>query len=144
MEHYAVNLGIRAKQHRGRPCFELGKKGPLLVQRDNPSEPWRLVECLNQELGHSDLVRFFGCWTDREVSSGLLFWKTVTRPLDGEIQDDEVESFAWRVAYSWEHHHEAPSTELPHIEKLTLKLDPNNKTTVGTLSELWQRSSVVD
>lgn len=138
MNRYSVQLDIYPEQHRGRPCFQVGRRGALLVRRAHPAEPWRLVERLEGELSHTELVRSYGCWVDREIASGFWFWKTVTRPLDGEIQSDEVQSFALRVAYSWEAHEGKDTPELPSIEQLTLCVAEGGRGAVATLREVWR------
>lgn len=137
MTQYAVNLEIKSRQFDGKTCFQLGKKGPLLVTRENAGKPWRLVEELPAELTHTDLVGSYGCWTDRELSSGPFFWKTVERPKDGIIQPDEVESFAVRVAFSWEIHDGYDSRRLPRIQHMSLFSSPSGE---AMLQEIWQRS----
>jgi hypothetical protein len=138
MNRYSVNLEIHAKTHQGQTCYQVGKRGALLVQRPHPGEPWKLVSKLEGELTHTDLIRSYGCWTDREVATGSFFWKKVLRPKDGEIQPDEVVSFAVRVAYSWESHAHRDTSDLPYIEQLALNLNPAGKGPVGTLREVWQ------
>lgn len=139
MTRYNINLDIHIIDRSGQPCFQVGKKkGTLLVRRTNPSEPWEPVHALEKGLSHKELVHSYGCWTDREVATGQLFWKKVIRPLDGEIQPDEVVSFADRVAYSWESHTAKNSFELPHIELLTLSVNPSRKGPIATLQEIWR------
>lgn len=139
MTRYNIDLEIHSTQHSGMPCFQVGKKkGTLLVRRGKPGEPWQTVHVLEKGLSHTELVQSYGCWTDREIATGRLFWKKVARPLDGEIQADEVVSFADRVAYSWETHSAKDSFELPHIELLTLNMNSNRKGPIATLQELWR------
>ena len=140
MTRYCINLEIHITERGGRTYYQVGKrKGTLLVHRPDPSEPWVAVHQLEKGLSHRELMQTYGCWTDREVASGLLFWKKVERPLDGEIQPDEVVSFADRVAYSWECHTAVESEELPHIELLTLSMNTaSSRGPVATLQELWR------
>lgn len=140
MNEYAVNQKIRLTRFNGRNCYRIGRRGALLVSRDNVGSPWQIVEKLGGELNHAELVRSYGAWTDKEVATGFLFWKKVERNRDGLIQADEVESFAERVAYSWESHSSLNVSESPRIDKLRLTFEGAADSGKGTLQELWVKA----
>jgi hypothetical protein len=64
-----------------------------LAKRNEQTGSFEPVDVLSADLTSAELDAKFGVWTDKEVTTGSLWWKKVVRPEDGQIQPDEVVDF---------------------------------------------------
>ena len=51
---------------------------------------WEVTQPSERIVDTAELGSNFGLWRDKEVTEGALWWKKVIRPLDGNIDADEV------------------------------------------------------
>jgi hypothetical protein len=92
----------------GRPILQLQDDDhSVLVERDE-SGHWNPVETLEHGIEDADLCKRYGLWVDREVTSGFWRWKKTERPLDGQVQNDEVRTFNQFKADSTQHFLQSP------------------------------------
>lgn len=58
------------------------------VERD--ADNWKLVEPSDRFVPAQELGQKFGLWKDKEITEGHLWWKETVRPLNAQIEPDEV------------------------------------------------------
>lgn len=92
-EFTASRITIKESTVDGKRALQVGSCGGYLVQLDMESHEWTLVDTLASDIPFDTLKEKYGIWNDREVTSGKLFWKKTIRPVDGQIQRDEVKEF---------------------------------------------------
>lgn len=80
-------------QVNGTSVYAIRGTGYNLVQRDEAGE-YHPVDAFSSDVSASDLEDRYGIWKDREVTQGMWFWKRTVREADGQVQPDEVKSFA--------------------------------------------------
>lgn len=83
----------------------------FLVERQEDGS-WAPVAPQDRFVPNEELGSKFGLWKDEQVTTGMLWWKEVVRPLDGKVDSEEVvpmgqvlkqqhDSFA---GYPWPNH----------------------------------------
>lgn len=84
---YVSGVGLRrVLSNSGQAQLQL--KDRILVERQQDDGGWKPTESGDRFV--ADVGSQFGLWKDTEVTEGHLWWKKVVRPLDGQINADEV------------------------------------------------------
>lgn len=83
---------------------------PVLRRRDryfvkrNEEGGWDTVDHKAGSVPKDELGQDYGLWKDKEITKGSLWWKKTVRPLDGEIQADEVVSMGAVISTHHDQH----------------------------------------
>ena len=89
---YVTNHPLKPGTYFGRSVYQDTVSGGILIHKDADGT-WTPVDKLDRDLGGKDLMAGYGYWFDKQVTSGHGHNKQV-RPVDGQIQPDEVSAFA--------------------------------------------------
>lgn len=110
--------------------------GQYLVKYDDQGQNWSLVGRLDNDLSQDELVGHYGLWKDQEITSGHLWNKKVERPKDGQIQQDEVTTFASMNGMSTSI--ENPWPTIDQVQLLSFSLNHAWQPGAPALMETWR------
>ena len=89
---YVSNKQIR-KEFTQTGSAMLRDQNRYFVERDG-NGGWKPVEPTDRFVSADELGKNFGLWKDEEVTTGHPWWKETVRPLDGQVQNEEVVTMA--------------------------------------------------
>lgn len=92
-ESFTKSYPLIPDQVNGKKSLRVGETGGHLARLDMESMEWSLVDSVQKTVPFDALKDSYGIWKDKEVTSGKLWWKQTIRPLDGEVQNDEISEF---------------------------------------------------
>lgn len=92
MSDYVSNKQI-FKEFTQTGSAMLRDQNRYFVERDGAGG-WKPVEPTDRFVPADELGKNFGLWKDEEITTGHLWWKDTVRPLDGQVQADEVVTMA--------------------------------------------------
>lgn len=99
-----VSAYLDRRDVSGTKCYGVRNTEYNLVRRNNDGafEP---VDSFTKSLSSQELDANYGVWVDKEVTSGMLWWKKTDRPKDGKVDADEVQNFPdfreGQVSHRW-------------------------------------------
>jgi hypothetical protein len=86
---------LNREQVNGKPAYRVnpGEEGGKYLAKLDDNGAWQVVDTLT-EVSKDELLGSYGIWGDKETTRAGLFFNHVDRPLDGQIQRDEITPFA--------------------------------------------------